>query len=125
MNTKTRFALLLGSLATFAVVSVEAQALPQGVTQAMITQGKEIYAKSGLCFACHGPEGKGLVGPSLTDDVWLHSKGTYEEIVHQTTVGVTAEESKSKVPMPAKGGSSITDDEIKAVSAYVWSLSKH
>jgi mono/diheme cytochrome c family protein len=65
------------------------------------------------------------VGPSLTDDVWLHSKGTYEEIVHQTTVGVTAEESKSKVPMPAKGGSSITDDEIKAVSAYVWSLSKH
>ena len=33
------------------------------------------------------------------------------------------EESKSGIPMPAKGGSSITDDEVKAVAAYVYSLS--
>jgi mono/diheme cytochrome c family protein len=123
MNTKIRFVSLLGSLAVFSVASIEAQALPQGVTQAMITQGKEIYSKSGLCYACHGPEGKGLVGPNLTDDVWLHSKGSFEEIVNQIKVGVTKEESKTGVPMPPKGGSAITDDEIRAVAAYTWKLS--
>lgn len=122
MNAKTRFAVLFCSLA-LAGGAAEAQALPDGVTQAMITKGKEIYSKAGLCYACHGPEGKGLVGPNLTDDVWLHSKGTFPEIVNTTTVGVTAEQSKSKVPMPAKGGSSISDEDIRAVSAYVWSLS--
>jgi mono/diheme cytochrome c family protein len=123
MNTKVRFASLLGFLAVCSVATVQAQALPQGVTQAMITQGKEIYSKSGLCYACHGPEGKGLVGPNLTDDVWLHSKGSFDEIVHQITVGVTKEESKTGVPMPPKGGSAITDEEIRAVAAYTWKLS--
>jgi cytochrome c5 len=41
----------------------------------------------------------------------------------QIAKGVTKEESKTGVPMPAKGGSSISDDEVKAVAAYVWSLS--
>ncbi len=38
--------------------------------------------------------------------------------------GVTAQKSSTGVPMPAKGGTSITDEQVKAVSAYVWSLSK-
>jgi len=100
-----------------------AQALPQGVTKEMVDKGNEIFHKAGLCYACHGQDAKGLVGPNLTDDVWLHSKGSFEEIVAQVTKGVTKEESKSGIPMPAKGGSSISDDEVKAVAAYVWSLS--
>jgi mono/diheme cytochrome c family protein len=98
-------------------------ALPEGVTQAMVDKGNEVFHKSGLCYACHGQDGKGLVGPNLTDDVWLHSKGSYAELVNQVTKGVTKEESKSGIPMPAKGGSAITDDEVKAVAAYVWRLS--
>jgi mono/diheme cytochrome c family protein len=31
--------------------------------------------------------------------------------------------SKSGVPMPAKGGGSISDDDVKAVAAYVYTLS--
>jgi cbb3-type cytochrome c oxidase subunit III len=118
---------LLPLVALFTLVGVApavAQAsLPSGVTQGMIDKGKEIFHKQGLCYACHGQDGKGLVGPNLTDDVWIHSKGTYEELVAQITKGVTKEESKSGVPMPAKGGSSISDEEVKAVAAYVWSLS--
>jgi mono/diheme cytochrome c family protein len=122
MSAKTRFVVLFCSLA-LAGSAVEAQALPAGVTQAMITKGKEVYSKSGLCYACHGPEGKGLVGPNLTDDVWLHSKGGFEEIVQSVAVGVTKEQSKSGVPMPAKGGASISDEDVRAVAAYVWSIS--
>jgi mono/diheme cytochrome c family protein len=124
MNSKTRFAVLLCCLALAgSAAEAQSQALPAGVTQAMITKGKEVYSKSGLCYACHGPEAKGLVGPNLTDDVWLHSKGGFEEIVQSVILGVTKEQSKSGVPMPAKGGASISDEDVRAVSAYVWSLS--
>ncbi|MEO8634817.1 MAG: c-type cytochrome [Gemmatimonadales bacterium] len=103
--------------------TVQAQGIPAGATQAMVDQGNEIFHKQGLCYACHGQDAKGLVGPNLTDDVWLHSKGSYEELIAQVTKGVPKEESKSGVPMPAKGGSSISDDDVKAVAAYVYSLS--
>jgi mono/diheme cytochrome c family protein len=118
-----RSAVLLALLTTLGAASAAAQGLPEGVTQAMVDKGKEIYGKQGLCYACHGQEGKGLVGPSLADDVWLHSKGSYPEIVAQILKGVPKEEAKSGVPMPAKGGANISEDEVKAVAAYVYSLS--
>ncbi len=123
MKWTLRAALMLGAL-FLGARSVSAQAaLPQGVTQAMVDKGNEIYHKQGLCYACHGQDGKGLVGPNLTDDVWLHSKGSYEDLVKQILVGVTKEESKSGVPMPAKGGASISEDDVKAVAAYVYIIS--
>ena len=123
MNQLLRATFALGALLVIGSVPVEAQGLPEGVTQAMVDKGNEVFHKQGLCYACHGPDAKGLVGPNLTDDVWLHSKGSYDDIVRQVTAGVTKEQSKSGVPMPAKGGSSITDDDVKAVAAYVYSLS--
>jgi mono/diheme cytochrome c family protein len=116
-------ALAAGALMLVGATAARAQSFPEGVTQAMVDRGNEVYHKTGLCFACHGQDGKGLVGPSLADDVWLHSKGTYEEIVKQVLVGVTKEQSKGGVPMPPKGGATISDDDVKAVSAYVYMLS--
>jgi mono/diheme cytochrome c family protein len=119
-----RAALALGALSLVTSKPASAQAaLPQGVTQAMVDKGNEIYHKQGLCYACHGQDAKGLVGPNLTDDVWLHSKGSFDDIVKQIAVGVTKEQSKSGVPMPAKGGASISDEDVKAVAAYVYILS--
>jgi len=103
--------------------SVAAQSLPPGVTKDMIAQGDVIFHGTGLCFACHGNDAKGAVGPNLTDDQWLQSKGTYDDIVKQVMVGITKEQSKSGNIMPPKGGSDISDADVKAVSAYVWSLS--
>lgn len=103
-----------------------ADSLPPGVTAKMVTDGGTLFKGAGLCSACHGPDGKGLpqLGPDLTDAKWLHSKGTYTELVKQVMDGVTAEKSTTGMIMPPKGGSALTDDQVKAVAAYVWSLSR-
>ena len=101
------------------------QELPEGVTPAMVEEGKGIYDGAGICFTCHGATGEGVpsLGANLTDDEWLHVDGSYESIVQNILEGVTAQESSSGVPMPAKGGTAITDDQVAAVAAYVWTLS--
>jgi cbb3-type cytochrome c oxidase subunit III len=123
MKPLIRSLLVAAFAAALGALSLEAQAVPEGATQSMVDRGKEIFTKQGLCYACHGQEGKGLVGPNLTDATWIHGKGTYEEIIGIVTKGITKEEAKGGVPMPAKGGSSISDDDVKAVAAYVYSLS--
>lgn len=102
------------------------QELPEGVTLAMVEEGKGIYGGAGICGSCHGAAGEGIpnLGADLTDDEWLHIDGSYESIVQNILEGVTAQESSSGVPMPAKGGTAITDDQVNAVAAYVWTLSQ-
>jgi mono/diheme cytochrome c family protein len=115
---------LLGGLSFAGTVSeASAQTLPEGVTAAMITTGKTVFDGAGACYTCHGPAGAGTgLAPSLADTKWLHSDGSYLEIVKTVTAGVPAPK-ESMIPMLAKGGSQITEEQIKAVSAYVWSIS--
>ena len=140
MDTRTRFG-LLASLMTAAAAPVAAQSSPEtsakpaapestmeapaagASSSALIARGDAVFHGPGNCYACHGSKGEGLVGPNLTDSEWIHSKGTLEEIEAQITHGVTKEESKSGIPMPPKGGSTISDEDIKACAAYVHSLS--
>lgn len=49
------------------------------------TPGSTVYTM--YCAACHGPEGAGLVGPNLTDTVFLHG-GTKADIVKVIIKGV-------------------------------------
>lgn len=100
--------------------------LPEGVTEEMVSQGKEVYAGAGLCYVCHGAEGKGMpgLGADLTDAEWIHSDGSFEGITQTVLNGVESGKSTSGTAMPAKGGSGITDEQVKAVSAYVYKLSK-
>jgi len=108
-----------------AVETIE-QELPEGVTMEMVEQGKAVYGGAGICSSCHGPAGAGIpsLGADLTDSEWLHSDGSYDGVSKTVMEGVTAQASSSGVPMPAKGGTNISDDDVKAVSAYVWTLSK-
>jgi len=101
------------------------QELPEGVTAEMVKAGKGLFAGDAMCVMCHGPDAKGLpnLGANLTDAEWLHSDGSYDAIVKTIEDGVSAEASTSGVPMPPKGGSSIGDDQVRAVAAYVWTLS--
>ena len=122
MDTRTRFGLLLAFAAMVGTRPAVAQA-PAGATPVVIAQGDSIFHSKGNCYACHGANGQGAVGPNLTDAEWLHSDGSYDAIVKQVTNGVPQAESKSGIPMPPKGGATITDDEVKAVAAYVYSLS--
>jgi len=92
----------------------------------MLDEGNTLFHGAGLCATCHGADGKGVpgLGANLSDSVWLHSDGSYDAIVKQVTEGVPANVSTSGAAMPARGGSSLTDDQVKAVAGYVWSLSK-
>jgi mono/diheme cytochrome c family protein len=94
-----------------------------GITPELIAQGDKVFHGPGNCYACHGTNAQGAVGPNLTDAEWIHSKGTWEDIVAQVTHGVPKEESKSGIPMPPKGGGTISDEDVRAVAAYVYSLS--
>ena len=125
MEMRTRLGLLTAAIACIAAAPAAAQEkLPAGVTPAMIAKGKTIFTSTGLCFACHGMDAKGMVGPNLTDGTWIHGKGTYPEIVQIVTTGIPVAETKTgKGAMPPKGGSQISEDDVKAVAAYVWSLS--
>ena len=116
--------LLLAPAALAAQSPPPAEPLPAGVTLEMIAKGKELFQGAGLCMACHGIDAKGSVGPDLTDTLWLHHRGRLDEIVAQVIKGVPEDESKSGTPMPPRGGSALSDEEIRAVAAYVWSLSR-
>ena len=99
------------------------QTLPEGVTAAMVTTGKALFDKEGACYTCHGPDGAGTgLAPNLGDDVWLHSDGSYPALVTQITDGVP-QPKESMIPMLPKGGTQITDEQIAAIAAYVWSIS--
>ena len=124
MDFRTRLGLLVAIVAVAGASEVAAQnAAPAGVTPAAIAKGDSIFHQTGLCYACHGSNAEGAVGPSLTDKEWLHSDGSYDNIVATITTGVPTEKAKKGVAMPPKGGSSISDDDVKAVAAYVYSLS--
>jgi mono/diheme cytochrome c family protein len=112
--------------ATVAAAATDAADAVQGeITDAMIEEGRTLYVGAGLCAACHGPNGGGIpnLGANLTDDEWLHGDGSYEAIVDRIMTGVPADQSSSGTVMPAKGGSALTDAQVRSVAAYVQSLS--
>jgi glucose/arabinose dehydrogenase len=101
-------------------------ALPTGVTKSMIALGRRIYngeVGGAACTGCHGDSGKGsTVGPDLTSKKWLWSDGSFAGIQKTITEGVSKPK-KYRSVMPAKGGAELTPAQVKAVTAYVWSLS--
>jgi cbb3-type cytochrome c oxidase subunit III len=125
MDYRTRLGMLVAVAALVGTGAAAAQekAAPAGVTPAGIAKGDTIFHKTGLCYACHGSNAEGAVGPNLTDAEWLHGDGSYDMIVATVTSGVPAEKAKKGIAMPPKGGSSISEEDVKAVAAYVYSLS--
>ena len=98
--------------------------LPAGVTQAMVTDGAAIFSGPGNCMACHGAGGSGgPIAPKLADNQWLNIDGEYESIVHLITTGVPSPR-QFPAPMPARGGSTITDEQVRQVAAYIYSISR-
>ena len=83
MHHRTRFGLLVAAFALLGAGQAVAQekAAPAGVTPAAIAKGDTIFHKTGLCYACHGSNAEGAVGPNLTDGEWLHGDGSYDMIV--------------------------------------------
>jgi mono/diheme cytochrome c family protein len=88
----------------------------------MVAQGQEIFNNM-ICFSCHGANGVGTpLGPPMTDTEWLNIDGSYESIMEIVRTGV-AQPKEFAAPMLPMGGIQLTDDQIRQVSAYVYSLS--
>jgi mono/diheme cytochrome c family protein len=101
-------------------------ATPPEVTPEAIAAGSAIF-NTKSCKNCHMPNGVGGVrAPDLTDDKWIHIDGSYDAIVRLVTTGFTKAEQvepKYQFSMNPRGGTNLTDAEIRSVAAYVWSLS--
>ena len=124
MKNLTRIGLVLGLVMLAGVRPAAAQAGGEAApSAALIAKGDTVFHKTGMCYACHGSNAEGTVGPNLTDAEWIHGDGSIDMIVATVTSGIPKEKSKSGIVMPPKGGSSISDEEVKAVAAYVYSLS--
>jgi len=113
------FALLAGALA--GPVTARQQEPPPDPK--LVADGKKVFTGKGMCISCHGADGKGTpLAPNLTDAEWLNVDGTMASIIGLVKTGVTKPK-KHPAPMPAMGGASLKDDEVRAVAAYVWTLS--
>lgn len=96
--------------------------LPPGVTTEMVASGQQLYGT--VCTACHGPAGAGTpLGPALNDQQWLHIDGSFEEIVRITEAGV-AQPVEFPAPMPRMGGAHFSPEQLQALGAYVYALSR-
>jgi len=114
--------------ASSAAARPAAGGMPAGVTAAMVAEGDSLFHALS-CRNCDGADAKGRTnGPDLTSGKFLHVNGSYEDFVRIITSGVPAEQIKDKthtLAMNPRGGGRpplLTDDQIKAVAAYVYSL---
>ena len=99
-------------------------ALPDGVTQAMVDEGKTLFNGAGTCFACHGMDGAGSqLGPAMNDNEWLQIEGSYESLVAQINAGTTTPVQFPGVMLP-RAGTQMTDAQVSSVAAYVYSISR-
>jgi len=82
----------------------------------VVTKGKELFTTK-TCFACHGPEGKGMQAmgaPNLTDKIWLYG-GTEADVKQTLSKGRQGK-------MPAHGDF-LGKAKVHLLATYVYSLS--
>lgn len=98
-------------------------AVPAGATAADVAEGQKIFSATGNCFTCHGAGGTGsALAPALNDGQWLNISGDFASIQQVVNNGVPTPK-QYPAAMPAKGGAPLTEQQVKQVAAYVYSLS--
>lgn len=119
---------MLGGLSLASAAGASAQAPPDSLMSApVLALGDSIFhgkKAGGMCFTCHGATAKGTAGlaPDLTDAKWLHGDGSYAFIVGIVEKGIPKPK-EAVAPMVARGGANLNAAQIRAVAAYVYSLS--
>jgi glucose/arabinose dehydrogenase/mono/diheme cytochrome c family protein len=100
---------------------------PPGATQDQVALGDRIFhgeAANGTCGGCHGSDGRGSpVGADLVTGKWLWSDGSLDGISKTIASGV-AKPKTAGGAMPPNGGAALKPDELKAVAAYVYAISR-
>jgi cytochrome c5 len=119
-----------GPAASVSASGLPARPNPQaaaGITPQMIARGDTVFHTSS-CTECHGQRAKGTPhGPDLTSGRFAQTNGSYAEIVKVITTGVPVDsiaDPSFPEPMPARGGTpALSDDQIRSLAAYIYSLS--
>ena len=105
-------------------LNIDPALLPEGVTAEMVEDGRELFFGGGICYTCHLMDAKGgPLAPDLTDDVWLNVDGEYQSIVEviKTWVSQPVEHLGSMLP---RAGMPLTDEQVDALAAYAYMLSR-
>lgn len=85
--------------------------------QERIEEGREIYMSNGnLCFTCHGANGEGMVGPNLTDNLWIHGCSP-ENIANGIIQGYP-----DRGMIPYGSGSRLSDEKLQSLISYIASI---
>ncbi|CAB3762211.1 c-type cytochrome [Paraburkholderia humisilvae] len=99
--------------------------VPRGSSAQQVALGARVFAGQvggATCSGCHGSDGKGSgIGADLTAGTWLWSDGSLSGIQQTITNGVPHPKEHNGV-MPPMGGVQLSQDDLKAVAAYVWAL---
>lgn len=78
------------------------------------------------CFACHGPDGKGmeaLGSADLTDQIWRFGNGSVADVRYTITHGVNDPSSaQTRNAVMPSFGTKMTDTDIKKLAVYVHQL---
>ena len=100
---------------------------PPGATKDQVALGDRIFhgeAANGTCGGCHGSDGRGSpVGADLVEGKWLWSDGSFDGISKTIASGVAKPKAVGGA-MPPNGGTSLKPEELKAVAAYVYAISR-
>lgn len=81
--------------------------------QASLAKGQEIYEGANLCHACHRKDLGGMVGPNLTDDLWIHGCSP-AELVKNIATGFPPQGM-----LPYGSGTRLTDEQLLQLVSYI------
>ena len=105
-------------------LNIDPALLPPGVTVAMVEEGRELFAGGGICYTCHLADATGgPLAPDLTDDTWLNVDGEYASIVEVIKTGVSVPVEALGIMLP-RAGMPLTDEQVDALAAYAYMLSR-
>ncbi len=128
MEMKRRFwgsALLCGSMLLFLLLARSADAGAQGASRgrsgatasaAVIAEGRALFEDpKQMCTTCHRKDLGGVVGPNLTDDLWLNGC-TSADLAKNIRLGFPL-----KGMPPYGGGPALSDPQLRALASYILS----
>lgn len=88
--------------------------------ESFVEEGKSLFEEN--CATCHESNGRGNIGPNLTDDYWINKeeKSLFKNIFHVLWYG-----SKNNPTMRAFGESGeIKGNDIQKIASYVYTINK-